>query len=179
MEISQITGAGKDPVARVEDDPQLKNIGAIPAAHAIKKDGDSKQSTPEPPETVSFEHLRREPLHLLLRAISTRLAQMFGAVPASRSFIPTVDPALTPEIVSARVLILVGAAFGQFKTQNTPTDAVTLLTEFLPLATNAVQDAEREAREVLRNLNLLDDCGTADINKAVMLTHAALARFTG
>ena len=179
MEISQITGAGKDPVARVEDDPQLKHIGAIPAVHAVKKDDDSKQSKPEPPEVPSFEHLRREPLHLLLRAISTRLAQMFGAVPASRSFIPSVDPALTPHIVSARVLILVGAAFSQFKNQHAPTDAVTLLTTFLPLATNAVQDAEREAREVLRNLNVLDDRGTAEIDKAVVLTHAALARFTG
>ena len=92
---------------------------------------------------------------------------------------PSVDPALTPEIVSARVLILVGVAFGQFKNQHAPTDAVTLLTPFLPLATKAVQDAEREAREVLRNLNVLDDRGTAEINKAVVLTHAALARFTG
>ncbi|MBI3774631.1 MAG: hypothetical protein HY273_03600, partial [Gammaproteobacteria bacterium] len=111
MEISQLTGAGKDPVTRVEEDKQLKNIGAIPAVDPIKKDEDSKQSTPEQNEAPSFEHLRQEPLHLLLRAINSRLMQTFGANNPSRHLAPAVVQTLTPDLAAARVLLSLGAAF--------------------------------------------------------------------
>lgn len=176
MEISQITGAGKDPVARAEDDTQLKNIGAIPAVPAVKKDGDSKQSTPEAP---SFEHLRQEPLHLLLRAINARLMQTFGATSAPRSWVPTLEQALTPEAVSARVLVLLGTAFERFKIQDANTGPKALLATFLRMANEILNQADHEAREVLSNLNLLDDTVAAGIDKAVALIHAALARFSG
>lgn len=178
MEISQLTGAGKDPVTRVDEDKQLKNIGAIPAVDSIKKDEDSKQSTPEQNEEPSFEHLRQEPLHLLLRAINARLMQTFGANHPARHFGPTVDQTLTPDSVCARVLLLLGATYARFKSQNVETDAATLLAAFQHTASEILHDSNLETHEVLRNLNLLDSAVTTLIDKTVTLIEAALARFT-
>lgn len=178
MEISQITGAGKDPVARVEDDKQLKNIGSIPAVQAVKNDQDSKQSKPELPEAPSFEHLRQQPLHLLLRVINARLTQTFGVThaPAPRNFMPDIEQALTPEGVSARVLSVVSTALERFKTQDI--NAEILLATFLRLASESLNQAAEESRGVLNNLNLLDDPAAAQIDKTITLIHTALARFS-
>ncbi len=179
MEISQITGAGKDPVARVAEDQQLKNIGAIPVAQPINKDQDQKQSTPEQAESPSFEHLRQAPLDLLLRAINVRLTQTFGTTSVARNSPPVVEPALTPEIVSARVMVLLGAAFERFKVQHAAADSETLLTQFLHTADEALHQADDEARAVLKNLNVLDAAVVAVIDKTSTLIQTALTRFVG
>jgi hypothetical protein len=179
MEVSQITGAGKDPVARVEEDKKLKGIGAVPAVNPVKKDEDAKQSTPEQTEAPSFEHLRQEPLQLLLRAINARLLQSFGATNATRSFAPAVEQALTPEAVSARVLVSLGAAFERFKIQHTDTDPETVLAMFQHLAGELLQQSADESGDVLRNLNLLDSAVTSRIEKAVTLIQTALSHFGG
>jgi len=179
MEISQITGAGKDPVARVEEDTQLKNIGAIPAVQPVKKDEDSKQSTPEQLEEPSFEHLRQEPLHLLLRAINARLTQAFGATGAARGFTPAIQQTFTPEGVSARVLVLLATAFELFKAQHADTGLDAVLDIFRHTASELLRQSDNETRDVLRNLNLLDDAVAAQIEKAVTSIQTALTRFAG
>ncbi len=176
MEISQITGAGKDPVAHVEEDKQLKGVGAIPVVQPIGKDQNEKKSTPEELEPL-FEHLRHEPLQLLLRAVSARLTQTFGAAGAVRHIAPAVEQALTPEVVCGRILVLLGAAFEGFKLQRTDSEIATVLAAFLPLANDALQQGGIEAREVLNNLNMLDASAAAEIDNAVALSHTALAHF--
>jgi len=179
MEISQITGAGKDPVARIEEDKQLKNIGAIPAVQPVKKDEDEKQSIPEPQEAPSFDHLRHDPLQLLLRAINTRLTQTYGSTNASRHPASAVEQKFTPEIVSARVAVIYGTAFQRLKTQLVDSDHETLLGTFLHSANIILLESDHETREVLRNLNLLDASVATQIEQAISLIQAALTRFTG
>lgn len=176
MEVSQITGAGKDPVARSDADPQLKHIGAIPMVDAIKKDQDQKQSRPEQNEAPSFEHLRQEPLQLLLRAINARLTETFGAGTPPRHPAPAVEQTSAPEVVSARVLLLLNAAFARLKTEHAQTDADTLRVTFQHTAGEILHDSDTETRDVLRNLNLLDAAIAARIDKTVTLIEAALAR---
>ena len=178
MEISQITGAGKDPVAHIEEDRQLKSIGAIPVVLPVNKDQNEKKSKPEEPEPL-FEHLRHEPLQLLLRAVSARLTQTFGAADATHHITPAVEQALTPEAVSGRILVLLAAAFAGFKLQRTERETETVLAAFLPLANEALQHGGNEAREVLNNLNMLDAAAAEGIDKAVALSQSALVHFPG
>jgi len=179
MQISQIAGAGKDPVAHTEEDKQLKNIGAIPVVQAVKKDGDSKQSKPEAQPAPSFDHLRQEPLQLLLRAITARLTQTFGTTSAPRIFTPAGEPTLTPDMLSARVFMLLGPSFERFKPQHPDTDPELVLETFLYMANEALHQADAEARAVLHNLNVLDQPVTTVIDSAVAQIHTAFARFTG
>ena len=179
MEISQITGAGKDPVARVEEDQQLKSIGAIPVVQPVKKDEDAKQSKPELQEAPSFDHLRQDPLQLLLRAINARLTQTYGTTSAPRHFTSEVEQTLAPEIVSARVMVLFGTAFQRLKVQHADNNHETVLAAFLHTASAILLESDIEAREVLRNLNILNASVAAEIDNAVALIQAALTRFTG
>lgn len=177
MEISQIAGAGRDPVTRSEEDKKLKNTGAIPPAQPVNKDSDAKQSRPEHQEEQPFEHLRQEPLQLLLRAVGARLMQTFGisSMPPNMAF--AIGQVLSPETVSARMLVLFSTAFEHFKIQHADDDAAAALAMFKPLAGEVLQQSSDETREVLSNLHLHDDSTAAVINKAVALAQSALAHF--
>lgn len=176
MEISQITGAGKDPVASPEEDQQLKNIGAIPAVQSVKKDSDSQQSTPEQQHAPSFEHLRQEPLQLLLRAVTTRLHETFGITPAARPVSPVIEQKLTPELASARILILLNWAFENYKTAQSHPDFAALSVMFLKTANDALEQCYAETRLLLGNLGMLEGAVAHEIDTAINLIQKALPR---
>lgn len=177
MEISQITGAGKDPVANVKEDPQLKSIGAIPAVQPVKKDADPQQSTPEQQQTPSFEHLRQEPLHLLLRAVTARLQEAFGAAPAPHPVTPALEQPLTPELTCARILILLGTAFERYQATFPNLDSATAKTTFLKTAGDALHQGYDETCQLLRNLAMLEGGVLHDIDTTISLIQQALSTF--
>ena len=174
MEISQITGAGKDPVANVKEDQQLKSIGALPAVQSVKKDADPQQSTPEQQQAPSFEHLRQEPLQLLLRAVTARLQEAFGVAPAPRPVTPAIEQPLTPELACARILILLGAAFERYQATFSNPDIATARATFLKTADDALHQGYAETRQLLRNLALLEGEVIHDIDTAISLIQQAL-----
>ena len=173
MEISQITGAGKDPVANVKEDQHLKNIGAIPAVLPVKKDGDAQQSTPEQ-DDPSFEHLRQEPLQLLVRVLAARLHQTFGVTPAPRPLTSAIEQTLTPELACARILLLLNAAFANYKTAQPNQDQRELGVIFINIANDALQQGYAETRQLLGNLAMLEGTVVKDIDKTIALIDHAL-----
>lgn len=174
MEISQITGAGKDPVTKLEEDKPLPNIGAIPAVQPVKKDHDAQQSTPEQQSDPSFEHLRQEPLQLLVRALTARLQQTFGALPTSRPLTSAIEQTLTPELACARMLPLLGAAFANYQTAQPNQDQKGLGVAFISIAHDTLQQGYAETRQLLGNLAMLEGSVVHDIDKAVDLINHAL-----
>ena len=174
MEISQITGAGKDPVASPEEDKQLKSIGALPAVQSVKKDADPQQSTPEQQQAPSFEHLRQEPLQLLLRAVSARLQEAFGVTPVPHPVTSVIEQALTPELACARILILLGAAFERYQATFSNLDIATARATFLKTAGDALHQGYAETRQLLRNLAMLEGGVIYEIDTAISLIQQAL-----
>lgn len=178
MEISQITGAGKDPAANVKEEPQLKSIGAVPAVQPVKKDADPQQSTPEQQQTPSFEHLRQEPLQLLLRAVTARLQEAFGVTPAARPVTSAIEQPLTPELTCARILILLGAAFERHQATFSNLDSATAKATFLKTAGDALHQGYDETCQLLRNLAMLEGGVLHDIDTTISLTQQALSAFS-
>ena len=176
MEISQITGAGKDPVANVDEDKRLKNIGAIPALQPVKKDDDARQSTPDQQPAPSFEHLRQEPLQLLLRAVTTRLQESFSIPPATGPVSPVIEQNLTPELASARISILLNVAFENYKTAQSHPDFAALSVMFLKTANDALDQSYAETRLLLGNLGMLAGVVALEIDTAINLIQKALPR---
>ena len=174
MEISQITGAGKDPVANVKEDQHLKSIGAIPAVPLVKKDGDARQSTPEQQHDPSFEHLRQEPLQLLVRVLAARLQQTFGVTPAPRPLTSAIEQTLTPELACARILLLLNAAFANYKTAQPNQDQRELGVIFINVAHDTLQQGYAETRQLLGNLAMLEGIVVKDIDKTIALIDHAL-----
>lgn len=174
MDINSIVGPGKDPIAHVEEENQLKGAQGTNAVQAVKKEVDTHQTPHQEPP--SFEHLHQDPLHLLLRAITARLGEVFTFT-HPRALPHEHDQPLTPETTAARVLRLVGVARDHYNAQ-LPENGMRLSTESLrATAGAAIRRGCDETRDVLRNLGLLDGSVTAAIEKTQLLALNALEHF--
>ena len=141
---------------------------------SIKKDNDAQQSTPEQQHDPSFEHLRQEPLQLLVRVLAARLHETFGVIPTPRPLTSAIEQTLTPELACARILLLLGAAFASYKTTQPP-DLGTLGVTFTNIAHDTLQQGYVETRQLLGNLAMLEGTVVDDIDKTIDLIDHALA----
>jgi hypothetical protein len=172
VDINQIVGPAKDPVAHVEEEKQLKATEAAHAVQPARREEESRQ--PQRQEPPSFAHLRQDPLQLLLRAISARLGEVFTFTHPSRALAIETDEALTPETTTARVLRLIAAAREHYDAQ--PADSgLRMSAEALrATAVAAVRRGYEETRDVLGNLGMLDAVVAAAIDKTLSLLLTAL-----
>jgi hypothetical protein len=175
VEISQIAGSNKDPVATVEEEKQLRGAGAINAVQPVKKDagsgGPPQQQNAEP----SFSHLREEPLQLLLRAITARLNEYVPVITTPSPVVLSVPQALTPAVTAARIVAMVAMAFERFRMQQNAPEAH-LLETYRGHVDVALEDGLREAKQVLTNLNLLDAQLAQQLDRTLELARATLGR---
>ncbi len=172
MDINQIVGPAKDPVAHVEEEKQLKGAEGPHAVQPTKREEESRQ--PPRQEPPSFAHLREDPLQLLLRAISARLGEVFTFTHPPRVLAFDSDSTLTPEATTARILRLVAAARDHYDAQ--PADSGLRMTvgTLRAIATAAVRRGFDETRDVLGNLGMLDGAIIAALNKTLTLVLKAL-----
>jgi hypothetical protein len=172
MDINQIVGPAKDPVAHVEEDRQLKATEATHAVQPAKREEESRQ--PQRQEPPSFAHLRQDPLQLLLRAISARLGEVFTFTHPPRVLAIDSEERLTPEATTARVLRLIAAARDHYDAQ--PADSGLRMSPdaLRAIAASAVRRGYDETRDVLGNLGMLDAVVAAALDRTLELLQAAL-----
>ncbi len=176
MDINQIAGPAKDPVAHVEEETQLKGAQGPHAVQAVKPESDSRQAPHQEPP--SFNHLHQDPLQLLLRAITARLGEVFTLPPLPRALPLEQEQALTPEVTTARVLRLVAAARDHYNAQPEENGMQLSIDALRAMADTAIQRGFDETRDVLRNLGMLDAPVAAAIDRSQALIATALQNFT-
>jgi hypothetical protein len=171
VEISQIAGSNKDPVATVEEEKQLRGAGAINAVQPVKKDADSGSPPQQQDDEPSFSHLREEPLQLLLRAITARLNEYVPVITTPSPVVLSVPQALTPAVTAARIVAMVAMAFERFRMQQNAS-----LETYRGHVDAALEDGLRETKQVLTNLNLFDAQLAQQLDRTLELARATLGR---
>lgn len=176
MEISQIVGAAKDPVAHVEEDKQLKGVGAVNAVQPVKKDEGAGQPPSQEQTPPSFTHLRHDPLQLLLRAVTAHLTELSGINVTQRPALLGPETELTPASTAARIVALFAATFERYRVAHAENDTPDLIENFRLHTETALHNGVQEAREVLGNLGLLDGVLEQRLDSTIEVVRRTFAR---